>query len=146
MPILTYPISLDGLALDVLISLSRANTQALRRAGQAVPQPLRLRALIDTGADITSFVDASVASLGLLPLGPLAVNTANGLTMVNRYAVNLTLLAPGGNASRNLVRPNLAVLGMANAPIGFDVMIGMDLLRDCLLVVDAPANLFTLAF
>src|SRR5206468_12134981 len=110
MPILTFATSADGMAVDVLIGLSRANAQALRVAGQAVPQPVALRALIDSGADFTAVVDAAVAPLGLLPLGPFVVNTANGRTIVNRYAVGLTLLDSGGNASRNFVRPNLAVL------------------------------------
>ncbi len=111
-----------------------------------IPQPIQLRALIDTGADVTSVADASIAPLGLLPLGPFAVNTANGMVIVNRYAVSLTLLAPGPSPPVNLARPNQAVLGMANAPIGFDVVIGMDLLNDCLLINDGPVGRFTLAF
>jgi hypothetical protein len=146
MPILTFALSPDGLAVQVLLGLSRANAQALRAAGQAIPQPVQLRALIDTGADLTSVVDAAVGPLGLLPLGPFAVNTANGLTIVNRYAVSLTLLAPPGRPPQHLTRQNMPVIGMANAPIGFDAIVGMDLLRDCLLVVDGPAGQFTLAF
>lgn len=146
MPVLTFASSPDGLAVEVLIGLSRANAQARRTAGQAVPQPVPLRALIDTGADMTSIADAAVAPLELLPVGPLMVNTANGQVIVNRYAVSLTILAPGGNAARNLVRQNQPVLGMANAPINFDAIIGMDLLSKCLLVVDGLADQFTLAF
>jgi hypothetical protein len=145
MPVLTFAISTDGMAVDVLLGLSRANAQALRAAGKVVPQPVPLRALIDSGSDLTSIVDAAVASPGLLPLGPFAVNTANGTAIVNRYAVSFTLVAPGGNASRNLVRSNVPVLGLANAPIGFDMVIGMDVLDDCLLIKDGPARQVTLA-
>jgi hypothetical protein len=146
MPVLTFAAAPDGLAVEVHVGLSRANAQALRAAGQALPQPVPLRGLIDTGADYTAVVDAAVASLGLLPLSPFAVNTAGGRTIVNRCAVAFTLLDPGGNPSRNLVRANFAVLGMANAPIGFDVIVGMDLLADCLLIQDGPAKRFSLAY
>lgn len=146
MPILTYPVSPDCLAVEVSVGLSRPHVQALRAAGRAVPQPLPLRALIDTGTKLTSVVDASVAPLGLLPVGHMMVNTANGQVIVNRYAISLTVLDPAGLPAQNLVRSNLGVLGMANAPVGFDVMIGMDLLRDCLLHVNGPAGQLTLAF
>jgi hypothetical protein len=146
MPILTFPTSADGMTVDVLIGLTRANAQALRSAGRSVPQPILLRALVDSGSDFTSVVDTAVAPLGLLPLGPFTVNTANGMAIVNRYAVDFTLLAPGGISAQNLVQPLMPVLGMANAPIGFDVVVGMDLLRTCLLIQDGPSDQFTLAF
>src|SRR5436305_760953 len=53
MPVLTFTTSDDGMAVDVLIGLSRANAQALRAAGKTIPQPVSLRALIDSGADFT---------------------------------------------------------------------------------------------
>jgi hypothetical protein len=146
MPILNYPISPDGLAVEVQVSLSRPNVQALRTAGKAVPQALTLRALIDTGTDLTSVVDASIAPLGLLPVGHMMVNTANGRVIVNRYAISMSILDPTGMPPQHLVRPNLGVLGMANAPIGFDVMIGMDVLQHCLLQINGSAGQFLLAF
>jgi hypothetical protein len=146
MPVLTFPTSLDGWAVEVLIGLSRANAQSLRKKGQAIPQAIPLRALLDSGSDTTSVVDAAIAPPGLLPVGPILVNTANGPAIVNRYAVSLTVLDPGGNASRNLVRPDQPILGMASPPVGFDVVIGMDLLKECLSVADGPAGQFSLAF
>ena len=62
MPILTFPASPDGLAVDVAIGLSRAQTQGLRASGLAVPVAIHLRALLDTGTDITSVVGASLPS------------------------------------------------------------------------------------
>jgi hypothetical protein len=67
MPVLTFAVGAEGLAVDVLMGLSRANTQALRALGQPLPQPVPLRALIDTGADYSAVVDTAVAALGWLP-------------------------------------------------------------------------------
>ena len=146
MPVLNFPVGVDGLAVEVQVSLSRPNLQAIRAAGNPVPQPVTLRALIDTGTDITSLVDASLAPLAILPVGHMLVNTANGATVVNRYAISLTVLDPDGRPPQNLVRPKLGVLGMTNAPIGFDVMIGMDVLGGCLLNINGLAGRFTLAY
>jgi hypothetical protein len=68
------------------------------------------------------------------------------MTVVDRFAVSLSILAPGGNAAHNLVRPNLHVVGLASAPVGFDLLIGMDILSECLLFVNGRDAHFTIAF
>jgi hypothetical protein len=145
MPYLPLPTSPDGLAVQVLLGLRRSRVQVLRASGQPVPAPVQLRGLIDTGADMTSVADSALAPLGLVPIGSVFVNTASGRTIVNRYAVSVTLLGPAAGAP-GFIRHNTEVLGMAVAPVGFDVLIGMDLLAECLLIFDGRAAKFTLAF
>ena len=102
--------------------------------------------MIDTGTDTTSIVDAALAPLGIVPIGKIFANTAGGLALVNRYAISLVIPDPSGVARNNLVLPNLEVLGMAHVPIGFDVLIGLDVLSECLVLIDGRAGRFTLAF
>jgi hypothetical protein len=58
----------------------------------------------------------------------------------------LTILSPDGNPAHNLVRPNFQVLGLAHPPMGFDALIGLDILKDCLFLLDGPRDRFTIAF
>jgi hypothetical protein len=146
MPHFTFAASPDGLVVQVLIGLRRSQVQTLRGAGRSVPSPVQLRGLIDTGADTTSVLDAALAPLGLLPVGSMMVNTASGMTVVNRYGVSLTIPPPPGAPPHNLVRHNLQVLGMSSAPLGFEMLVGLDVLAECLLLFDGRAQTFTIAF
>lgn len=146
MAYLTLPRHADGLVVSVMIGFRRARLQALRAAGQPLPNPVQLRGVIDTGADVTSVSDAALAPLGLVPVGPVLVNTPGGHAIVNRYNVSLTIVDPAGAPSPGIVFPNLTVLGLNAAPIGFDVLIGLDVLAHCLLLADGRRGVFTLAF
>ena len=146
MPHLTFTADTDGLAIPVLVGLRRSRVQVLRAAGQPVPSPVLLRGLIDTGADTTSVSDAAIQPLGLLPVGSMMVQTAGGMAVVSRFAVSLTIPAPPGGPSQDLVRHNLQILGMAGTPLGFDVLIGLDMLAECLFLFDGRARTFTIAF
>jgi hypothetical protein len=111
-----------------------------------VPGPISLRGLVDSGADVTSIADSAIAPLGQLPIDSVLANTANGMTLVNSYAVSFTILSPDGDSAHDLVRPNLQVLSLAHPPIGFDVLVGLDILNDCLFLLDGPNGQVTIAF
>jgi len=49
---LTFPVSPDGLVVDVLINVAGARMASLRAAGQPIPSLIQARGLINTGSTI----------------------------------------------------------------------------------------------
>jgi hypothetical protein len=45
-----------------------------------------------------------------------------------------------------LVREQLKVMELLHSPPNFEAMIGMDVLAECLLILDGPGRQFTIAF
>lgn len=63
MPHLQAPLQVDGAIVDVQISLSRQEVNRLRQAGSPIPQPISLRGLLDTGADVSCVDPAALQGL-----------------------------------------------------------------------------------
>jgi len=55
--------------VNAALGVSEARRQALLTAGQAVPQFVSIRALLDTGASMTCVDPTVIAALGLAPTG-----------------------------------------------------------------------------
>jgi hypothetical protein len=144
MPYFTFPLSADGPVVQGLIGLNGFRTDLLVRAGQPVPRPVSVRALLDTGCDMTAIAPAVFQSLGLTPLYGTRTQTAGGSVNVNLYIVSLSVLSPSGSAGLFLVRPNLVVTELTAPLQNIDVLIGTDILNDCLFILNGRAGQFIL--
>jgi hypothetical protein len=133
------------MVLQALIGLNGPDTSALVRAGQAIPRPVAARALIDPGSDRTAAASHVFQQLGLGPFIYGTSQTAGGSFQVNLYRVSLTISGSGATAGPTLVQPDLLVSELT-VPLPFDVLIGLDVLRECLLVLDGPGEQFILGF
>src|SRR5262245_49411615 len=105
MPILTYPLSAEGPIVEIEVGCSRAHARALRQALQPIPQPLRVQALIDSGAATTCLTPDIITRLGL-PHGNFElVNfpAAGGLSLAMEYDAGLRVLHPLGNPNEDLI-------------------------------------------
>ena len=98
MPRLTFGISSDGFALIVLVGLNGQDTTDLVNAGQVVPSPLAVCAVIDTGTDITCIASRVVQQLGLIAIGQVNTQTVRGSLNANLYEVSLSIPRPGNLA------------------------------------------------
>ena len=147
MPHFTLQIGPNGPMLDAFVGPSEARRSALTAAGQAIPPPMQIRALVDTGASGTC-VDPSVpASLGLRVTGSASMMTAStGSTPHTADQYDVTLIIPG---------PGFPPLVFQTIPIacvellasqGFHALIGRDILQKCVLHYNGTTQLFTLAF
>jgi hypothetical protein len=148
MPILSDVLTAEGALVDLLVGLSAATIHALRTAGRPVPSPLPVRALIDTGADMTC-VDRNVLQGLPLAWGGMAlanVPTHGGITIAAQHEVTLTIVHPSGNPSDDLIEPNLYVLELPLASLGFQALIGRDVLARCCFRYDGPASQFDLEY
>ena len=101
------------------------------------------RALIDTGSDITVVSSALLRQLRATPLGSAQTSGIGGSTPVQLYEASLFIFNASNVHSPWIVRPDLTVMELPGT-IEFDVLIGMDVLRDCTLVVSGPMGQFTL--
>jgi hypothetical protein len=147
MPHLTFPTQPDGLVLEAMVGLDGRTISALHQAGRTIAAPIRVRALIDTGTDVSVVVRRVLQALGLSPFRSTTTQTAGGPAVVDLYRVSVGIAGPHGAQGPMLLQPDRIVTDLpAVLPGGIEALIGMDVLAECLLVIDGPGKYFTLAF
>ena len=87
-PQLNFPISKDGLALDIQIGLPAPELVNALATGRPFCPAVTVRALIDTGADATSIAPAALTPLGLVSSGQAQMATAGGTVTVDWWVPN----------------------------------------------------------
>jgi hypothetical protein len=126
---------------------------ALKAAGKQIPKPVFAQAEIDTGASCT-VIDPSIAkALELQPKGRVSIQTAStgsGIHHCEQFDVGIVFSAanlgsgtPSGVARAFVTMPVLETDLMSQ---GIQVLIGRDILSQCLLVFHGPGNLVILNF
>ena len=63
-----------------------------------------------------------------------------------QYEVRLTVVQPSGNAALDLVLPELPVVELSLAALGYQALIGRDVLTGCRFLFDGPAGRFELGY
>ena len=113
----------------------------------AVPPPIVVQALVDTGASSTCLDLNSLAPLGLAQRGTTLIHTpSTGATPVEAplYDVRLVLLHVEKKSFCQF--DAVPVIGASLAEQGIQGLIGRDILSECLFIYDGPSATFTLAF
>ena len=133
--------------VDAIVTVSEARRQALELAKQAVPHPVQIRALIDTGASNTCIDPIVLAELGLSPTGSAMCNTASSGDIAHQtdmYDIGLIVPSP---QRPFLARPTLPVMAaLLFKQQGFHALIGREILAKCVFHYNGAAKLFTLAY
>jgi hypothetical protein len=146
MPHLTFPMSPDGPVLEVVVALDTNKIAVRQQAGAAVPLPLPIRALIDTGTDVTAIAPRVLRQLGLAPLYTASTLTAGGQVGVDLFEVSLVITGPKGTAGPMYVRPYLLATELPVPLPNIEALIGRDILAECLFQLDGPGANFLLAW
>lgn len=147
MPHFTLQFQAGGPQINLLVAVSSPREQALQQANLPVPQPVSVRALIDTGASISAIDSDIVQSLGLQPTGTTLIHTpSTGATPHQTSTYDVRIVIFGFVAAHSFTLPAVAVTESALKAFGFQVLIGRDILSHCLFVYDGRANIFSLAF
>jgi hypothetical protein len=143
MPQLTGALLPEGAVVEVVIGLDRREIQTLRSALRPVPQPRQLRALIDSGADLCCLDPAIVKALALIWDSSLPTNmpAVTGLTFSSLYRAGVTILHPSG---QHFVAPDMIVCELPLGVLGYDALIGRDILDLLRFTYDGPARAFAL--
>jgi hypothetical protein len=149
MPHFTMPFPPGGPIVNAVVAPSQARQDALRAAGLPLPAPIRVRALIDTGASCTSIDPSVVAGLGLNPTGTAQVHTpSTGNTPHQALQYDVMIGIPGSDQSHPpAIFPTVPVItATLLGTQGFHALFGRDLLDDCVLVYNGSMKFFTLAW
>jgi predicted aspartyl protease len=148
MPHFTLPFqAVSGPRIDAHIGVSKARLGALQAAGQPIPQLQKIRALVDTGASITTIDPTIISALGIQPTGAVPVHTPTTAgTPVQVNTFDVAVYIPITEKSAPFVLPAVQVVESALKAQGFDALIGRDILQYCLFVYDGRANIISMAF
>jgi len=146
MPTLNGLITADGAVVNVLIGVSQARRQTLRRVSFPVPAPSALRAVLDTSSFATLADIQAIAPLGVTPfMRRRFLTSATGATPHVRdvYKLSVTLLDDGGTTLAYW--PSVDVLPAVFLPTdAVHGVIGRDLLATAVLHFDGKGGSFTL--
>ena len=148
MPTLIQPLQAEGAVTDVSVGWSTARVQLTRAALRPVPPSVILRALVDTGAETTCLDGSLIRALGLPVAGTVIVNLPahGGVIGGILYEASLTILHPSGKARDHFVVQHVLMLDIALASLGYQAVIGRDVLKQCRFVYDGPADRFELHY
>ena len=148
MPFITLQISPQGPVVRAAIMVSTARRQMLEAAGNSVPPPQNIYALIDTGASISG-VDPSVLNvLGLSPTGETEIvsSTSQGTGIsIPTYDVCIGIYATR-QGDLHFISETIQVTATNLAGRGFRALIGTDVLQKSILHYNGADGFFTLAY
>ena len=145
MPHFTLQITPEGPVISLLIGASAPRVAALEKAGVAVPTPVVVRCLIDTGASSTCLDTSAIASLQLSPTGTITISTpSTGKTPHECETFDVGLMFYHEVSSRYLGTVPIVATDFSTQPI--DGLLGRDVLASCLFVYDGAARIFSIAF
>lgn len=135
-----------GPILDMIVGSSAPRILELQAAGQVVPVPQNIRALLDTGASCTCIDPTVLNALGLQPTGNTSISTpSTGATPVDAYTYDVSIVIPAGN-QQPLIRAVMSVCASELIPLGYKALLGRDILSVCHVTYNGSDGFFTLAY
>ena len=149
MPFFTLPLSTGGPILDAAVLVSPARQAALEVAGSPVPPLVRVRALLDTGASCSAVEQDVLDSLGLSPTGEAEILTPSTGRIPQKtftYDVCIGIFA-GRPGDLHFVSSTVQVTAAdLYAGQGIHMLIGRDILANCIFSYNGADAIFTFAY
>lgn len=142
---LIFPITADGLMVNVRVNVDIAAISSLTAAGQPVPNSIEAKGLIDTGTDVSAVAPSIIRQLGIRPSAQRKTHGIGGNVQVRIFKVGLYLFSSTQSHLPWFIQPTLQVIELPH-PLPVEVLIGMDVIRACNLHVDGPGGQFMLDF
>jgi predicted aspartyl protease len=147
MPHFTLNIGPLGPVLTAVIGVSAARAAALAAASQPLPNPVVIKALVDTGASCTCVDPGKVAPLGLTATGSTPMHTPSTGTVPHlaaNYDVSFYVITAANLPVFRL--DTVSVVESSLSHMGIDALLGRDILEHCTLHYNGATGLFTLAY
>ena len=146
MPRYQFPIRPDGLTFDVVIVPDQQTVAQCMATGQPYPKPVSVKALVDTGSDFTGVSAAVIARIGLPYLTTVQTQTASGIAVQRQFWAGVSFPPSAGHPHPVSWHPQLIVNELTAPPAGFDCLIGLNLLKDGVFILNGPAGWFVIDF
>jgi predicted aspartyl protease len=146
MPSLTVNLQPIGPIVRLAVLVSAPRRAALKSARMAVPSPVFIRGLIDTGASGTCVDPDVIRSLGIRPTGAVPIitpSTGNMPHVCMQYDVAIAFELSGGEFK---IIETLPVIESELSHQGFDALIGRDILSHGLLFYNGENDAVTISF
>lgn len=135
--------------MTAYIGVSDGRKTAITSAGTAVPNAILVQALVDTGASATCVDPSVLQALSLTPTGSTMVktpSTGNQPVQFDQYDVSLGV-PPASDQQLPLYIGTLPVICTELLTSqGFHVLVGRDVLSQCILIYNGNTKLFTLSY
>lgn len=148
MPHFTVQLSPQGPVVNAAIMVGDARQQALQDAGQEIPAPQMIRALIDTGAGISGVDPTVLKALGLTQTGEAEIHTPStkGIAVTTpTYDVKIAIPA-GRPGDLHFISETIQVTATDLSVQGLQALIGRDILKSCILHYNGADELFTISY
>jgi hypothetical protein len=148
MPQLTGTILPEGAIVNVVVGLARSDIQSLRQNLRPIPQPVQLRALLDSGAQVTCLDPSIISGLALPWDQPTLANmpATVGMILTMFYRAGVVIQHPSGNPRQDHVTPELRICELPLSQLGYDAVIGRDILNRLRFTYDGPVGTFALDY
>jgi hypothetical protein len=147
MPRLEVPIGPDGPIIDVRIWVGIAPEKALDLSGRAIPPPISVPGLVDTGAQVTAIRSSIIDWMGITSIGFLEASSSvlgGEARSVPIYPLRMTF-GPLGAPDAPKWRAIHAV-GVHVVSPGASVLIGRDLLASCRFTYDGRKDRLMMSY
>lgn len=130
----------NGPIVEVYFTVSKELEDQFKQKNEKVPEPIKVKALVDTGATTCVVKEEIPKNLGLSPIGKTPISTAHGNHECYQYFLRMIIPHPTGPLTYEgvFVAANLGGQDLS-------CLIGRDFLSNGILVYIGYANQFTLS-
>ncbi len=145
MPHVSAMIGSDGPVIDLAVAVGASWQRRLSAQGSAAPAPPIIRALIDTGSDLSVVHPQVLVQLGIQPTGSIRIRrpgAGSGFRLAALYEVQLSI---GGLSHGTHWIPAHVVAASPSTPTVV-ALLGRDLLEHCMFFYNGPRGDLALAW
>lgn len=147
MPHFTLTFGPVGPLIHAFVGISEPRFHALQKESKPLPQPIVVKALVDTGASHTAVDPSVIKPLGLSPRRiAKTITPSTGAVAHKCHTYDISIHVPMGEAKALFSKPAWEVTCLDLKHQGFEMLLGRDVLGNCLLVYDGKAGSFSMAF
>jgi hypothetical protein len=148
MPIITGEITWHGAIVCVLVGVGENRRKLLEKVGFPIPQPVQLRAEIDTGSAVTGTMHDVFRQLGLEPFKRIRVRTPSTTpenpALCDQYDVSISFIS--GTTKYTIPSVHAIASDDFQPSDEGQGIIGRDVLNSCHFQYFGPQRVFQLGF